>query len=255
MVADFFAGSGMAGLATFKYDRKSELSDISVLGRHIAQSYLTPVTENEMRSTASVVMNRARSAFGSLYWTKRASDGVTVEMARTVWSFTYLLVYFHHLSPKGERPAACPSSHRPFARRHWPRVADVSVEVVFKGEQGKLTGQDSSEVDRQAIRQAIQDPCQHDVPSLTIDANREMHSRSGLGKAGMTETAMFFSPWSAIALLELWRGIHKVEDERLRQKLRFTFTAILPRVTTLPVECQAPPERPESDVLYCAGLL
>ena len=69
------------------------------------------------------------------------------------------------------------------------------------------------------------------VPSLPIDEHREMYSRSGLGKAGMTQTSLFFSPRNAIALLELWKAIGAVQDENIRCKLRFAFTAILPRAS------------------------
>ncbi len=47
----------------------------------------------------------------------------------------------------------------------------------------------------------------------------------------MTETAMFFSPRNAIVLLELWKAIADVSDSAIRQKLRFAFTAILPRAS------------------------
>jgi len=36
VVADFFAGSGMTGLAALSVNRRARLSDISVLGKHIA---------------------------------------------------------------------------------------------------------------------------------------------------------------------------------------------------------------------------
>ena len=58
-----------------------------------------------------------------------------------------------------------------------------------------------------------------------------MFSRSGLGKSGLTATAQFFSPRNAIALLELWREIQAVENDRLQKKLAFSFTAILPRAS------------------------
>ena len=47
----------------------------------------------------------------------------------------------------------------------------------------------------------------------------------------MTETGKFFSPRNAIALVELWRAINDVEDDAIRQELRFAFTAILPRAS------------------------
>jgi hypothetical protein len=64
-----------------------------------------------------------------------------------------------------------------------------------------------------------------------IDEQREMYSRSGLRKAGMLDTASFFSPRNAIALLELWQAINAVGDADIRHKLRFAFTAILPRAS------------------------
>src|SRR5678815_1948068 len=42
-VLDFFAGSGMTGLAAVSNGRNAELSDISKLGKHIANGYLTKV--------------------------------------------------------------------------------------------------------------------------------------------------------------------------------------------------------------------
>ena len=58
-----------------------------------------------------------------------------------------------------------------------------------------------------------------------------MYKRCALGRSGMTETGKFFSPRNGIALVELWKAIHAVEDEAIRQELRFAFTAILPRAS------------------------
>lgn len=237
-VVDFFAGSGMTGLAALMSERRAALSDISALGQHIARGYLATVSPSGFRETAQSVMTGARAALGDLYITKREDDAAQSEMIRTVWSFTYIcpacsapMVYFDHLSPKGAPPETCQSCGGPFARRNWPRGEDVPVEVVVDGVDGKQAAQAVSEIDLLNIDKAKADPRQKDVPSLTIDEQREMYSRSGLGKAGMTETARFFSPRNAIALLELWRSINAVEDEQIRQKLRFAFTAILPRAS------------------------
>jgi len=58
-----------------------------------------------------------------------------------------------------------------------------------------------------------------------------MYGRSALGKHDLTETKRFFSPRNAIALLELWQAIDHIEDECIQRKLRFAFTAILPRAS------------------------
>ena len=161
-----------------------------------------------------------------------------VDMVRAVWSFTYrcpacdyAMVYFDHLNEKGRPPVLCPSCAGPFARRSWPRLQDVPVRVVVCGENGRLQEQAVSTVDHRTLRKAENDPRLEEVPSQIIEKHREMYSRSGLGKAGITETRQFFSPRNAITLLELWRAINEVKDEKIRQKLRFAFTGILPRAS------------------------
>jgi 16S rRNA G966 N2-methylase RsmD len=238
VIADFFAGSGMTGLAAIRLGRKAELSDISALGRHIAKGYVTRVGPEEFHDKAEKVIAATRGAIGDLYATRRASDDAQVEMVRTVWSFTYLcpscqfsLVYYRHLSSKGAPPKECPSCKAPFARRSWRRGEDVPVEVVARNAQGRLVEQAVTDFDLQMIAAAGKDPRQEEVPALVIDEDREMFSRSGLGKAGLVRTKDFFSPRNAIALLELWRAINTTQDSALKQKLRFAFTAILPRAS------------------------
>ena len=238
VVADPFAGSGMTGLAALMVGRKAVLSDISALGQHIARGYLAEVPGSELVGAAAAVTGEARRALGELYRTHRASDGADVEMSRTVWSFTYAcpgceagLIYYEHLSAGGRPPRECPSCSGPFLRRRWTRGQDVPVEVVVVGENGRLAAQEVADIDRKAIRAAEVDRRRSEVPSLSIGEDREMYGRSGLGKAGLTETARFFSARNAIALLELWRAINGCGDSRIRHKLRFVFTSILTRAS------------------------
>lgn len=163
---------------------------------------------------------------------QRASDGIAIEMVRTIWSFTYqcpsctnALVYFHHLDGDSAPPKSCPTCSAPFARRNWRRAADVTVAVVVPGLHGKLIEQPVGEVDLLAIAAAAGDRRQYDVPSLVIDKSREMYTQSGLGKIGLTEISRFFSSRNAIALLELWRSIQGVTDANIRKKLSFALLA------------------------------
>ena len=238
IVADFFAGSGMTGLAAMRLGRRARLSDISVLGRHIAQGYATSVSPKKFRAAARAVIEMAIEAIGDLYITQRKEDGAKLAMVRTIWSFTYRcpccayeLVYFDHLSPEGAPPKTCPGCRNPFVRRQWPRGTDMPVQVVTRSLEGRLTEQPSSDFDERIIEKAAHDPRQKHVPSMIIADDREMFSRSGLGKAGLLKTSDFFSPRNAIALLELWRAINKIEDKEIAQKLRFAFTAVLPRAS------------------------
>lgn len=238
VVVDFFAGSGMTGIAALMTGRRARLSDISVLGKHISDGYLAEVNPAAFRLAADNCMKKARNRLGTLYRTIRASDGAELEMVRTVWSFSYVcpscaseLVYFESLSPSGDAPKECPRCKEPFIRRSWGRADDKPVEVVVTGETGKQVTQPVTEFDWQLIRRALADERLERIPSETIHADREMYSRSGLGKAELTETSKFFSPRNAIALYELWQAIAEYDDPDIRQKLRFAFTAVLPRAS------------------------
>ncbi|MCC6579437.1 MAG: hypothetical protein IT440_03290 [Phycisphaeraceae bacterium] len=113
--------------------------------------------------------------------------------------------------------------------------------MVVDGENGKQVEQAVTERDLKKIRDALRDKRLREIPSLPIEKHREMYSRSGLAKVGLTETAKFFSSRNAIALLELWKTIDTVRDEPIRRKLRFAFTAILPRASK---RYQWSPQRP-----------
>lgn len=239
IVADMFAGSGMTGIAAVMHGRRAHLSDISALGQHIALGYLTEVSPSRLREAANAAIARARKRIGDLYDTKRADDEKTVEMVRTVWSFTYLcpkcrkpLVYFEHLEEEGTRPPKkCPNCPEGFVRRSWSRGEDVPVQVVVDGISGKQVSQPPQPGDLDRITRAQRDRRQQAIPTLVIDSEREMYRRSALGKHGLTETRRFFSPRNGIALLELWKAINRVDDDDVRRKLRFAFTAILPRAS------------------------
>jgi 16S rRNA G966 N2-methylase RsmD len=237
-VLDPFAGSGMTGLAAGMVGRKAELSDISKLGQHIATGYLTRIDPSEFREGAESVKAIARAALGDRYTTNRAADGASGEMVRTVWSFVYVcpvckdkLNYFEQLSPDDGAAAMCQQCGCRFEKRKWIRSADVPVEVVVRGTNGRLAIQQVSALDHAKIEEATQHLKSLSVPSCAIAEHREMFSRSGLRKAGLSETSQFFSPRNAIALTELWSAINAVSDESLCQKLKFCFTAILTRAS------------------------
>jgi 16S rRNA G966 N2-methylase RsmD len=238
VIVDFFAGSGMTGIAAASVGRVARLSDISVLGQHIGRGYLSNVSPARVRREAGAIISRAREAIGDLYQTRRAADGASVELIRTVWSFVYAcpacdarLVYFEHLDASGHPPASCPTCQAEFSRRAWKRVEDVPVRVIVNGVHGKQVEQAVEPQDVERIARAAIDPRQSDVPSLRIDEQREMFGRSGLGRAGLFETKQFFSSRNALALFELWNAINGVSDSAVRQKLAFAFTACLTRAS------------------------
>ena len=247
-VADIFAGSGMIGLAALISGRHAKLSDISVLGQHIALGYIEDASSCELLLHGEAVIEEARQAIGDIYQTRRMSDGEEQEMIRTIWSFNYIcpscqnkLVYYDNLDEKGMAPEYCPYCNEKFVKRLWKRIDDTPVRIVVIGEDGKQFEQHIHSDDLKNITKATKDKRLKEIPSQTIDRGREMYSRSGLGRAGMTETAMFFSPRNALALLELWNAINNIKSLKIKQKLRFAFTAILSRASK---RYQWSPKRP-----------
>ena len=258
VVVDFFAGSGMTGLAALTLNRRARLSDISVLGKHIATGYLTDAPAQDIRAAAHSVMAAARKAVGLLYMTKRGSDGAKVEMIRTIWSFTYLcpscgdeMVFYEALNARGGVPQRCPSCGGPFAKRNWPRGKDVPVEVVVQGENGRQVGQGVCETDRRRMRAALKDGRLRKVPSLPIEEDREMFSRSGLGRSGMTETKFFSgtgSPWWSCGARSMTL---KTKPAGVAFRLHSHPAA---RLDALSVEREAASECAEPDILHRAGV-
>lgn len=252
VVVDPFAGSGMTGIAAHQSGRQAVLSDISALGRHVARGYLARVDPEGLRTAAVEVVERARTAVKDLYVTRRIDDGHRTEMVRTVWSYTYLcpgcaeeILYFDWVTSRAResrtKDEQCPGCATPFKRRLWARGRDIPVQVIMRSPTGRLMAQPVQEIDDEAIRRAAVDPRQAEVPNLEIGEGREMYRRSALAKHGLTETRRFFSSRNALVLLELWRAIATVDEEPIRQKLAFAFTAILTRASR---RYQWSPQRP-----------
>ncbi|RJQ67303.1 MAG: DNA methylase [Desulfobacteraceae bacterium] len=238
-IADIFAGSGMSGIAAAISGRNALLSDISVFGQHIAQGYLSKVNPSDFMKTAKRVVSVVRKNAGDFYKTIRLEDGKPVELIRTIWSFVYVcpecghkLTFFDHVNiPDKERKEVCSDCGKDFSRRSWGVRGDVPVRVVVDGVYGKQIEQEVQRVDYDNISRAEKDPRLKKVPSLPIDPDREMYSRSGLGKRQLNETKSFFSARNAIILKELWEAISGITDSAIRKKLQFAFTAILPRAS------------------------
>jgi len=239
VVVDMFAGSGMTAIAARIAGRSAVVSDISALGRHIAQGYLTEVSPSQVRLAAVHVMQGARAKLGNLYLTRRATDGASVEFVRSIWSFVYQcttcsadIVYYEAMaSNEWAVPTKCPNCGSSFKKRGATHVRDVPVRVVVDSEDKRQVEQSVSDVDYLNIRTAERREELSQVPSARITADREMYRRSALKKWGLDDTRQFFSARNALALYHLWTEIHRTSNPSVRRKLLFAFTAILPRAS------------------------
>src|SRR5690606_8636256 len=70
-----------------------------------------------------------------------------------------------------------------------------------------------------------------DYPQVEITPDRQMYQVSALGRNKLTSVASFYSPRNLAVLATLRAEIAKVNDEHIRSKLLFAFTACLTRAS------------------------
>jgi DNA modification methylase/DNA-directed RNA polymerase subunit RPC12/RpoP len=240
LVVDMFAGSGMTAIASKMTNRNALVSDISVLGRHIGLGYLSSVEPEKLHKIASEVVSDSKAKCGHNYRTIRSEDDQIVDFGKTIWSFVYEcahckneLVYYELLKSNSFKTSglSCPQCNSEFQKRGATYLKDIPVIVSVNGVNGKQVEQAIQKYDFDLIRKAETSDIFDHFPSIQIPKDREMYKRSALEKWDLTETKKFFSYRNAIVLDDLWKRINAVKNENLRQKLRFTFTAILPRAS------------------------
>ncbi len=234
-----FAGSGMTAIASRMCGRNACVSDISILGKHIGQGYLTKVNPSELQETANAIINASRREVGDLYQTIRESDNKAVELIRTIWSFVYRcngcegdINYYESFKSAGWKSSEikCPHCQHSFEKKTSAVIGEVPLFTAVKGEK-KQVEQPLNKLDYENISQAEATDILDQIPNNEITSDREMYRRSALEKWGLTETKLFFSHRNAIILFDLWNRINAEQDDFLRKKLLFCFTAILPRAS------------------------
>jgi len=234
VVVDPFAGSGMTGVAASILGRRSRLFDISVLGQHIGGNYLNLVDPEHLRKIARQVMDEATSKVGDVYSVPCAVCAEKATLSKTTWSIVVECpscsepVNFYRSMETADwqkSKMTCPSCKSPISSK----ARRVTEESVL----------DSVECTCSSVQ--LNQPPQTETiePSLTglawpdveIPSDRQMYQASALGKHGLTTIASFYSKRNLAVLAALRQSIAAVEDDALRGKLLFAFTAILTRAS------------------------
>ena len=170
-VVDIFAGSGMTAIAAVISDRNAQVSDISALGQHITQGYLSKVNHMDLTKTASKVISSVRDNVGCYYQTIRTEDAKPVELVRTIWSFVYSCpncghefnFFYNTMKSSKEEKDICSNCGEKFDKRKWSsnlqatKRPDVPVSVVVVGVDGKQVEQATQNIDLENISKASND--------------------------------------------------------------------------------------------------
>ncbi len=235
LVVDPFAGSGMTGVAAAMTGRRSEMSDISVLGVHIGSGYLNLVDSSLLHTAASRAEACARERFPGAYEHRCARCAAVAMLSRRVWTIVYEcqscrapVNFYAALEASGWRKKSmvCPACMSPFETRKAKRRGETAVlDTVACVCTPTLMDQPPTDPVGAA------DPLEVVPPSITIDPELQMYQASALGKHGLSSTADFFSNRNLAMLTALRDAIQRERDARVRNKLMFAFTAILPRAS------------------------
>ena len=233
-VLDPFAGSGMTGVAAATLGRKAQLFDIAVLGKHIGRNYLNLIDPASLRNKAAEIIASAEDRIGDVYTAPCSRCGQMARLVKTVWSMVMEcreclapVVFYRSIEDADWdksrlRCTNCPTKFSPRARRIGEvPVLDCIVCMCSK-----------SQIEQEWSAMTIK-PCSTDLmwPDEPIEEDRQMFIASALSRHGLTTTASFYSHRNLCALSSLKAEIELVEDESLKEKLRFCFTAILTRAS------------------------
>jgi 16S rRNA G966 N2-methylase RsmD len=235
IVADPFAGSGMTGAAAAATGRRAALFDISVLGRHIGTNYVNLVEPSTLQKAAMDVLDQVARRFdGGVYAVRCAACGESATLTKRIWSAVVEcrecrapVNYYRALEATGWHKSrmACPACR-----------ATVSSKCERIGEEPVLDSITCA-CSRTQRDQAPSEPLlQFDAtaftgPDVAITPDRQMYKAQSLGKNGRTTVASYYSPRNLAFLTALREAIAEVEDDAIRQKLLFVFTAILTRAS------------------------
>jgi len=234
MIVDPFAGSGMTGVAAAMLGRKAQLFDISVLGQHIGRNFVNLVDPECFMKHAQEVLDATKSDLGDIYAVKCARCGRDGTIAKAVWSIVVEcsscknpVNYYRSMEVAGWRKSDMKCNHCQAAVSS--RNRRIGEEPVLDS----ITCQCSSnQLDQSPTYNPLNiDLEKIDYPRVEITPDRQMYKASALGKSGMTAIASYYSNRNLAVLATLRRHIGKVQDDEMRNKLLFAFTACLTRAS------------------------
>ena len=162
-------------------------------------------------------------------------SGVVGGLARhTIWSEVYAcpacqspVVLWDVADPGAplSRQILCDACRHAFDRTADRPIASIPVAVVVAPSSGgKLIQGHPTEEALAKLEQIGRRRVRHWVPREPIEAHREMYIRSALHLRGVRTVADMFARRPKLALSRLWHEIRAIDDNDVREALRFAFT-------------------------------
>lgn len=238
-VLDPFAGSGMTGLAAALRGRRAVLNDLSPAAVHIARNYTTPCSPGGLAQAADRLLEWAVPQIAPLYAVSCPECGGDAVTEYVVWSdvrscphcSTPVTLWDVVREGGSVRTITCPACGNAFEKSRAALVDErpVSVNLSCSSCRTRRVVADAraEDIERASVGRAA---VPYWYPDIPFTNDWEMW-RGGHRDLGIESVADFWSARNLFALSVLNEGIGREADARLRDALRFVFTAIVNRAS------------------------
>jgi hypothetical protein len=221
----------MTGVAAALSGRRAILNDLSPAAVHIARNYTRPCDPKKFDDAVADVLRSVGDRVSRMYETTAHGRRATVEYV--VWSDVRACVEcgaslrLWDFRASGLRRLVCPQCGHGQAKASMRVLGEAPVEANL-----------SAPGEKRFVRAAIEEDLGNGripsdlpwVPSVPFDASRPMWRR-GHADLEIREVADFYSRRNLAAMALLWTAASSVRDDRVRDALRFSLTAIANRAS------------------------
>ncbi|WP_295403534.1 DNA methyltransferase [uncultured Thiocystis sp.] len=247
LVLDPFAGSGMTGVAARIAGMDVILNELSPAACFIARNFTTSVSPEDFSSSIKEVMRAVADVRNRLYSTTCRECGKETEILYTVWSYRVLcthcqseFVLWNHCRQYGKtvrehkilKEFPCPNCNKKIKKRELSRS---SVEPVLIGYKCCSKHQIEHALSHEDIKK-IEDInsgdflAEHFYPTNKIpegvNLNQPRHH-------GLLAIDQLYTKRNLSAMSQLWKAIHRIENNDLAAAAAFVFTSLYQRVTRM----------------------
>lgn len=266
LVLDPFCGSGMTGVAAILLGRRARLSDISTAAIHIASNYVTPCDAGEFLSEARRVDQVSDTELAALYETSCDRCGASATIEYTVWSDIFGceacggdISYWQSavdIAAETVKPlvtcAACGKGAKK-ADLTWRGAVPVSTKYSCRAGCGRMVERPVNERELALSHRVEAEPITDWYPRAPFASDREMWRKSH-EVMGITSVDGFYTRRNLRALAALWRLVNAAKSDRVRQALRFAFTAMVNRASRRYQWNAKRPTNVQTGTLYISSL-
>lgn len=245
LVLDPFCGSGTTGVAALRLVRRVILNDLAPAATHISRNYCTAVLPTALQREFQSLLQASSEELDWLYKTECDRCGEPAEIQYTIWSDVFECgrcgaeLTLWDLAVDEEAQVIhdkfnCPNCEKNWSKSELRRLRAVPVITNYecatcspKRSEHRTT---HKEIDR--INEIASAGIPYWYPKTEFNQDFEMWRRVH-ADLKITDSSKFFTPRNLRAFARLWQGAELIEDQAVRDRIRFTLTGSVPSLTIM----------------------